>query len=181
MTDSTALPSTTETAAPTPESAEPTRGMQSMTALWLGIVISLALTGLIYLLAPLIPTINFLPDTGYEWYYWKLPEPTFWSRATSWGFYLAHQITFWAIIWYAQKSKLKYTSGLHRINVIALLVSAFFIVLHMVQTRFWYDGLAQDVSIFSSQGSVIVMLILILLMENQRRGLFFGRKINALK
>ena len=39
------------------------------------------------------------------------------------------------------------------------------------------DGLAQDVSIFSSQGSVILMLVAILLMENQRRGLFWGKKV----
>jgi hypothetical protein len=44
-----------------------------------------------------------------------------------------------------------------------------------------YDGLAQDVSIFSSQGSVILMLVMILLMENQRRDLFFGKKIGFLK
>ncbi len=165
----------------TPESAVPTGGMQSSTALWLGIAFSLGFTALIYALGPSLPQIDFLPDTGYAWYYWKLPEPTFWSRATSWGLYLAHQISFWAIIWYAQKSKLKYTSGLHRINIIALGVNALFITLHLVQSHIWYDGLAQDVSIFSSQGSVIVMLILILLMENQRRGLFFGKKINVLK
>ncbi len=51
-----------------------------------------------------------------------------------------------------------------------------FILLHFVQTHVFYDGLAQDVSVFSSQGSVIVLLVWVLLMENPRRGLFFGRK-----
>ena len=51
------------------------------------------------------------------------------------------------------------------------------VVLHLVQTHLWYDGLAQDVSIWSSLGSVVVMLVWVLLMENPRRGLFFGRKI----
>ena len=54
--------------------------------------------------------------------------------------------------------------------------NAGFILLHILQTRIWYDGLAQNVSIWSSQGSVVLMLVLILLMENQRRGLFFGKK-----
>src|SRR6185503_9106697 len=66
---------------------------------------------------------------------------------------------------------------LHRVNVIALAANAFFIGLHFVQTHIWYDGLAQDVSIFSSQGSVIVLLVWVLLMENPRRGLFFGKKV----
>jgi hypothetical protein len=50
-------------------------------------------------------------------------------------------------------------------------------LLHFVQTHLWYDGLAQDVSIFSSQGSVVVLLVWVLLMENNRRGMFFGRKL----
>ncbi|MFO7721117.1 MAG: hypothetical protein R6W85_11830, partial [Gillisia sp.] len=48
---------------------------------------------------------------------------------------------------------------------------------HLVQTQIWYDGIAQDVSIWSSQVSVIIMLVLILLMEIPRRGLFWGKKI----
>lgn len=60
-------------------------------------------------------------------------------------------------------------------NVVGLAINAFFILLHFVQTHLWYDGLAQDVSIWSSQGSVILMLVLILIMENQRRGLFWAK------
>jgi hypothetical protein len=65
----------------------------------------------------------------------------------------------------------------HKINIIALGANAFFILLHFVQTQFWYDGLAQDVSIWSSQISVIILLVWVLLMENRRRGLFFGKKV----
>lgn len=149
--------------------------------LWGGILFSLIFTAIIWAVRPLIMQVDFLPDQGPAWYFWKLPEATFWSRATAWGGYLLHQIALWGLIYYAQKNKLKYTSGLHKFNMIALGVNAFFIVLHLFQTAFWYDGLAQDVSIFSSQGSVILMLVMILLMENQRRGLFFGKKINFLR
>ena len=62
-------------------------------------------------------------------------------------------------------------------SIAALGASAFFVSLHLVQTHLWYDGLAQDVSILSSQGSVIVLLVWALLMENNRRGLFFGKKL----
>ena len=150
-------------------------------ALWGGIIFSFLFTGLIWLARPYMPQIDFLPDTGYAWYYWKLPEPTFWSRASAWTLYLGHQVAIWYLIYKAQKEKPKYTTGLHRFNIAALGVNAVFVVLHLVQTAVWYDGLAQDVPITSSQGSVILMLVMILLMENQRRGLFFGKKVNFLK
>jgi hypothetical protein len=146
-------------------------------ALWAGIAFSALFTGLIWLLGSRLDAIQLLPDTGMAWYYWKLPEPTFWTRATAWGFYLTHQIALWALIYYAQfHRKHRYTTGLHRVNILALGVNALFALVHLLQTHIWYDGLAQDVSIFSSQGSVIVLLVWILLMENNRRGLFFGKK-----
>jgi len=58
----------------------------------------------------------------------------------------------------------------------ALFVNVSFVFAHLVQTHLWFDGLAQDVPILTSQGSVIVMLVIILIIENQRRGLFLGRK-----
>ncbi|MEO8610548.1 MAG: hypothetical protein ABI690_21810 [Chloroflexota bacterium] len=146
-------------------------------AIWGGVIFAFAFTTLIYLTAPALQVFPHLPDQGASWYYWKLAEPTTLSHLTAWVFYLAHQITLWGLIWYAQTHVKKYTGGLHRVNVIALAANAYFIGLHFVQTHIWYDGLAQDVSIFSSQGSVIVMLVWILLMENKRRGLFFGKKV----
>ncbi|MBC8504298.1 MAG: hypothetical protein H8D34_05540 [Chloroflexi bacterium] len=146
-------------------------------SLWIGIGFSLAITVLIWALDPLLTQIELLPDTGFAWYYWKLPNPTFWTRFSAWGFYFAHQIAFWATIWYSQKNKAKYTTGLHKFNYWALGINAVFIFLRIVQTHFWYDGLAQDVHIMSSQGSVIVLLVWVLVMENSRRGMFFGKKV----
>ncbi|MFC1897201.1 hypothetical protein ACFLX8_01325 [Chloroflexota bacterium] len=40
----------------------------------------------------------------------------------------------------------------------------------------WFDGLAQDVPIFTSQYSVIIMLAVIIILENPRRGIFLGHK-----
>lgn len=153
-------------------------GLSSSLVLWAGIAFSGLFTLLIWALDYRLAGIELLPDTGFSWYYWKLPSPTFWTRATSWGFYLAHQLVIWAIIYYAQVlNKHRYTKGLHRVNVWALAANAFFIFLHLIQTHLWYDGLAQDTSIVSSQGAVIVMLVWILLMENNRRGQFFGKKV----
>jgi hypothetical protein len=88
-----------------------------------------------------------------------------------------HQLTIWGLIWYAQTRVKKYTTGLHTVNYLALGANALFIFLHFVQTHIWYDALAQNVSVLTSQESVIVLLVWVLLMENNRRGLFFGQKL----
>lgn len=150
-----------------------------MRAMWIGIAFAFVFTAVIYVAGPLLEPVRMtlLPDQGASWYYWKLPEPTLITRLSAWGLYLAHQFALWGLIWYAQTRVKQYTGGLHKVNVVALGVNALFVVLHFVQTHIWYDGLAQDVSIFSSQGSVIIMLIWIMLMENNRRGVLAGKKL----
>ena len=146
-------------------------GPSSSLTLWAGIAFSALFTLLIWALDHRLAGIELLPDSGATWYYWKLPAPTFWTRATSWGFYLAHQLAIWGIIYYAQTyRKHRYTKGLHKANIWALAANAFFIFLHLLQTHVWYDGLAQDTPIFSSQGAVIVLLVWVLLMENNPPG-----------
>ena len=146
-------------------------------ALWIGILFSLLFTGLIWWLGPLLDKVQLAPDQGASWYYWKLPNPTFWTRVTAWGFYLLHQFSLWGLIYYAQTRVKKYSTNLHKLNYLALGANAFFILLHVLQTHLWYDGLAQDVSIWSSQISVIILLVWVLLMENNRRGMFFGKPL----
>ena len=150
---------------------------QDLTTLWVGIIVSLAFVILIWQLGSRLDNIQLDPDQGASWYYWKLPNPTFWTRATAWGFYLLHQFSFWGLIYYAQTRVKKYATRLHVVNYVALAVNAFFILLRVLQTHLWYDGLAQDVSIWSSQVSVAILLIWVLLMENQTRGMFFGKSL----
>ena len=142
-----------------------------------GIIISLVFTLVIWWGAQFIADVPRLPDQGPRWYYWKLAEQTQWGQITAWGFYAIHQVVFWGIIAYAQRNHKKYSVKLNPINKVALAANAFFIVLHFVQTQIWYDGLAQDVSSMSSQNSVILLLVWVLLMENSRRGLFLGKKV----
>ena len=159
------------------DSQDKTITRQDMTTLMIGIFGSLAFVILIWFLGPKLDSIQLAPDQGASWYFWKLPNPTFWTRATAWGFYLLHQFSFWGLIYYAQTRVKKYDTKLHLVNYAALAVNAFFILLRVLQTHLWYDGLAQDVSIWSSQGSVIILLVWVLLMENQRRGMFFGKPV----
>ncbi|HEX4813672.1 MAG TPA: hypothetical protein VFV66_13065 [Nonomuraea sp.] len=141
----------------------------------LGVAACAAGTALIWLLGGRLQGVALLPDQGASWYYWKLPDPTFWTRLSAWTGYTAHQIAFWWLIHRARTTVRRYTGGLHPVNVAALAVNAAFVGLHTLQTHLFYDGLAQDVSIYSSQGSVILLLVVVLLMENRRRGLFLGR------
>lgn len=157
-------------------SARPPGG-SALWALFFGVAFSALVTAAIWFLGPRLDAITLLPDAGPSWYEWKLPEATFWTRAIVWTLYLAHQLTLWGLIWWAQTRRPGYGTGLHRVNVIALAANAGFVVLHLLQTHLTYDGLAQDVSIWSSQGAVIVMLVWILLIENSRRGLVFGAKV----
>lgn len=139
---------------------------------WTGIIISLGFVGIIGLLGYRLDSIELLPDTGYSWYYWKLPTKEFWPRMTAWAFYVGHQVMVWLFIWQAQHGERSQRAAKRKALYITNIV---FVALHILQTHLWYDGLAQDVPVMSSQGSVIVMLVLILIMETPRRGLFFGK------
>ena len=149
--------------------------VRSERALVLGVGAVVLLTGLVWLLGQRLHVV-LLPDQGAAWYYWKLPEPTVWTRLSAWLGYAAHQVVSWGLIYYAQTRVRRYSRGLKHVNVVALAANVGFIALHALQTQVFYDGLAQDVSIFSSQGSVVLLLVVVLLMENRRRGLFAGRK-----
>jgi len=142
--------------------------------LWWGLAGIAALGSLMLLAGPYGAGIVFAPDQGIAWYFWKRPDPDAWSRASAWTLYALHQLSLWALIYHAQRSQPSYSKSLHRFNALALATNAVFVILHIVQTRVWYDGLAQDTSVFSSQVSVVLLLVLVLIMENQRRGLFFG-------
>jgi len=153
----------------------PRRG--DLLALWGGIAFSFGFTALIALAGARLAAIPKWPDTGPDWYFWRLMDTTTAARVSAWGLYLLHQLAAWGLIYFAQTRVKQYVPGLHPINVIALAGNALFIGLHFAQTHLWYGGLAEDVSIWSSQVSVIILLVWVLLMENSRRGLFFGKKV----
>ncbi len=128
--------------------------------------------------------VPFLPDQGPLWYYWKLPEPTFWPRFTGWSFFLLHLFISWFILYKAKREKERaVTAGeakygeLKWYNYALLVTHMFFGVLHLIQTSIWYDTLAHDTPVWLSQYSVILMLVLIMILVNSKRGLFFGYKL----
>ena len=142
----------------------------------IAIILAVLATSCILFLQSSLDQVNLLPDQGAAWYFWKRPDPNFASQASAWGGYLAHQFFIWGVIIWAKKNRevLKDRTKLHFINLVALAGTAAFGVLLFFQTAIWYDGLAQNVSVFSSQASVILLLVVVLMIEAPRRGLFFG-------
>ena len=144
----------------------------------IGILACLLIMAVIVALGPYSSPDMFVPDKGNLWYYWQLAEPDFWSRFSAWSLYALHQLGLWGLIAWAQIKRPRYTSALHPVNRLAIGFNLLFVGLHILQTRVFYDGLAQDTSVLSSQFSVIFLLVFVLMMENSRRGLFFGHKID---
>lgn len=116
-------------------------------------------------------------------YEWQLAQQTAWGQLTAWLGFAVHQMLIWGTIYYAQKrySKRDYSNTLRPVNLWALGINTVFIALHYLQTLFFYDGIAQDLPGWTAQFAVALMLIVILGMENQRRGLFFGKKVKFRK
>ncbi len=94
-----------------------------------------------------------------------------------WVLYLAHQITVWVLISKLKTEPRPEAGKIGKYNLQLLIANAVFITLHLLQTVLFYDALAQFTPVMSSQGSVIVMLVMMLILLNSRRGLFFGKKV----
>jgi hypothetical protein len=118
-------------------------------------------------------------DTGFSYYMWKFRpiDRSNIARITAWSFFAIHLVGNMILLKRLKLDQSNKQDGLSKFNIYLLIYNAIFIVIHFLHTWIWYDALAQDTPVWSSQGSVIVMLVLILIMENKRRGLFFGKKV----
>jgi hypothetical protein len=145
------------------------------------VVASVVFSAAIALLAPSLSRFELPPKAGPWFYAWQLAEPTWVTRLSAWGSYAVHQLLFWWLLARAQRAREGYSTDVRRLNVLAFALNGGFALLHLGQTHVFYDGLAQDVPTASSFGSVAVLLVWVLLMDNPRRGLFFGKKVPLAK
>jgi hypothetical protein len=154
--------------------------MRIKKAYFFGILFAFVMTLLIALSAMGLTHFRqtLLPDAGPAWYYWKLPTVGIMATISMWVFYGAHQLLCWYFIYKLQHEKHNLMSeNLGKYNMALLIVNGVFSILHLLQTQFFYDGLAQYVPVSSSQYSVIIMLVFMLILLNGFRGLFFGKKL----
>ncbi len=144
------------------------------------IVFSVLLCAAIVAMGGLLSGFEIIPhpEDGFV-YEWQLAEPQALAQLTAWLGFALHQLLIWGTIYYAQSryGKRDYGSRLKPVNIWALGINFIFIVLHYFQTMVFYDGIAQDLPSWTAQFAVALMLIIILGIENQRRGLFFGKKV----
>ncbi len=118
------------------------------------------------------------PTQSPNWYYWKLPQhlQTPFNLSVPWICFILHLAFTWTVQYMAQfhLPSLQYTPYMKKWNWIALTIQVAFHLVHLMQTHWTYGALADSTPIASSQGSVIMMLVLILIMESKTRGLFMG-------
>ncbi len=141
------------------------------------VITSLLLTLLIYFVGQGYIHPEFLPDQGAAWYYWKLPEVTLGARITGWGLFVAHLLITWFLAFKLKYNRPKPPQILNKYNVLLIITQIVFSLLHLIQTYFFYDTLAHDTPVWLSQVSVIIMLVFMMILLNDKRGLFFGKKI----
>lgn len=141
-----------------------------------GLLGCLALLALVVVFGPFDEGFLLTQPRDHIWYRWKLETSTTLGFISAWGGYCLHQLFLWWVIFKAKRQQLPYVQGLHAINLLAIAGNVFFVGLHLLQSKLWYDGLAQNISPVASQFSVIFLLVFVLIMENPRRGLLFGVK-----
>lgn len=141
------------------------------------VIVSLLMTLLIYIVGQGYVHPEFLPDQGAAWYYWKLPEASMWARITGWSLFATHLLLTLFLAFKLKNNRPKPPQVLNKYNIALILTQIVFSLLHLVQTYFFYDTLAHDTPVWLSQASVIVMLVFMMILLNDRRGLFFGKKI----
>ena len=99
------------------------------------------------------------------------------TRAFVWICYVVHQCAIWGIIYKAQlehRNDVQYHTGLRWYNIWSFAVNLSAHLLHLIQTHLTYDATAQDVTESSSQGSVIMLIVMIMMIEYKHRGIFVG-------
>jgi hypothetical protein len=110
-------------------------------------------------------------------YQWRLEHPQ--VERSAWIGYALHNMASWLVIWAAKNfHNQKYAAGWSWPNWSMLAVHLVFAVLHMVQTHVWYDGLARDVPEVTALSSVALMLMVVIALENPRRGFILGKKVS---
>ncbi|GAB4533814.1 MAG: hypothetical protein Fur0018_23400 [Anaerolineales bacterium] len=150
--------------------------IQPYLSLWLA---AAALTAVIGLTAGgLQARFDVVNEKYFTFFYpWQTRNPGTLAYVTAWLGYALHQVAAFWVIWAAQRQKPKYAANFRWFNWAMVAVNLGGFALHWLQTQLWYDGLAIVVPEVTSQGSVILMLVFILVLEAPRRGLIGGKKV----
>lgn len=140
------------------------------------ILTAAALTAVIALTAVNLTRFQIVGPTMPFAYPWRLVQPNAIAELTAWGGYLLHNLIVWIIIYFAQRERPKFGNNWRWFNWALIATNVIFIVLHIVQSQLWFDGLAATVPEITALGSVAVLLMVVIILETPRRGLIFGKQ-----
>lgn len=114
-------------------------------------------------------------------YAWRRTDPTVWTHASAWAGYIVHQLGQWYIITRflrqraaetaatsSSSSALHYASTYRWWNWAMVYLNVSMAFYKLVQSHLFYDGLAIDVSEALTQGSVIMVLVVALILAIPR-------------
>eukprot|EP00403_Amphidinium_massartii_P035976 CAMPEP_0178436050 /NCGR_PEP_ID=MMETSP0689_2-20121128/34242_1 /TAXON_ID=160604 /ORGANISM="Amphidinium massartii, Strain CS-259" /LENGTH=395 /DNA_ID=CAMNT_0020058139 /DNA_START=100 /DNA_END=1284 /DNA_ORIENTATION=+ len=146
----------------------------------IGLALSLGLTAVIAITASSLQNFSVVgrSPTQALGYPWQLRNPTFMSHLTAWLGYACHNIGAWLIIAAVRRKKPKVEDKMRWFNWATLVLHLLGFALHWMQSQLWFDGLAADVPEVTALGSVALMLMVVLLLENPRRGLILGVRMH---
>ena len=140
-----------------------------------GVIAAAVITGIIALTGVRLSSVEIIGPTVAFQYPWRLVEPNTISQITAWAGYVLHNLYVWIVLSLARNEKPRFSADFRWFNWAMLLGNGLFIGLHILQTQLYYDALARDVHEATAQGSVALMLMVILVIEAPRRGLLLGQ------
>jgi hypothetical protein len=112
-------------------------------------------------------------------YPWRDPRgPDTLRRAVTWVCYLSHQLCSLLCVYVAKRSRstgtAQYTTKLSPANIWALGMNFSFFAMRFVHSAWSLDGLSGELPFWAPELAGLLIVIVIMLMENESRGLVFG-------
>ena len=144
-----------------------------------GILFASTATLLIAVTAGNLARFQIVGQTRPFAYPWRLVESDALARVTAWCGYALHNTVTWYLIWYAKANKGRFTGTFDKFNWLMAVNHVVFFLLHLLQTHLYYDGLAVDVPEITAMGSMVMMLMVVVILKNPSRGLFWGKRLSV--
>ncbi len=144
-----------------------------MWALFLALFISL----LPIIFEPFVSDQVLATKSGPFDYFWQLKERNPLIMLMVWFWFIIHFIGNAIIFSLRRKDKTIRKGEFSKYNIYLLIFNASLIIIHIIHSIIFYDMFAQDFPSYTSQISVIIMLVMLLLIQNTKRGFIFGIKL----
>ncbi len=114
-------------------------------------------------------------------YFWQLKERSSSIMIMVWFWFLVHFFGNALLFQLRRADNNLKKMQFSQYNIYLLLFNGSLILIHILHSVIFYDMFAQDFPSYTSQISVIIMLVILLLIQNSKRGFIFGIKLQNQK